>query len=167
MSEPNKTKSEKILDVDETINSYYGIDEEKLHEISSEQKSEIQALLQLKLERITHDYHGHLRGRIMELLNPKDWEAFYIIPNPDPNGKLKFIFDAAKYHKDQKSYEKRYAAKVLGISALAIEGIGTVGNDKVKLREVYAYHLKKDLQKISDLNTIAHSYGIILKPIKC
>lgn len=165
MSEDIKTKSEKLLEVDDSINSYYGIEETKVFDMTTEKKSRIQASLTKQLERATKRYHSHLRGRILELIDPSDWPKFGLLPNP--GGKPDPKFDPLVYHKDTKGYEKRYAEKVSGYAAIDFPEFGeNPYQQKIELKNVYEKELDKDKENILNINTIAKKYGIRLTPYK-
>lgn len=165
MSEESKTKSEKLLEVDDSINSYYGIEETKVFDMTTEKKSRILASLTKQLERATKRYHSHLRGRILELIDPLDWPKFGLLPNP--GGKPDPKFDPTLYHKDTNGYEKRYAEKVSGYAEIDFPEFGSNPyQQKIELKNVYKKQLEDDKKLIHDINTIAKKYGIRLVPYK-
>jgi hypothetical protein len=165
MSEESKTKSEKLLEQDDSINNYYGIEETKVFDMTSEKKTRITAMLQKQLERATKRFHAHLRGRILELVDPNDWAKFGLLPNPGQKPDPKF--DPAFYHKDPKGYEKRYLEKVSGFSVIDFPEFGANPyQQKIELKQVYEKELDRDRENILHVNTIAKKYGIKLTPYK-
>jgi len=157
MSAETKT-DKKVLEIEPTINEYYGIDDDKVNDVSTEQKSMIQASLQKKLERVTKDYHMHLRGRIIDLIDKKNWADFGLVAAPGQKPDPKF--EVATYHKDPNKYEKRYEKEVMGYTDPKMGGMFP---DKWETRKTYDAVLLKDKQNISNLNTIAKKFGIVLK----
>jgi hypothetical protein len=165
MSEETKTKSEKLLEADDTINNYYGIEETKVYDMTSEKKTRITSSLQKQLERATKRFHAHLRGRILELIDPSDWVKFGVLPNPGQKPDPKF--DPAIYHKDVKGYEKRYQDKVSGFAAIDMpEFSENPYQQKIELKNVYEKELERDRENINNINLVAKKYGIKLTPYK-
>ena len=162
MSETKSTKKE-VLEIDESIKSYYNLDEKKDFDMSAEQQGRLAAALQKKLEKVSKDYYRHLCGRIYDLIDPKDWDAFFFIYTP--NQKPTMTLDYDKYRRDAVGYEKRYNTKVQGYTNVDV-GFGMVDGDKAKLRDSYLQTIQTDKQNINKINDWAHKIGAKLQPVK-